>query len=103
MSLLRKTKQKYFEKLYEKDVTDSKNFWKVMKSSFSNKAFGEVTLVESGNIVKDHHEIAELFNNFFGNIVKNLQLPLPPSETVQDIERVSVLSSLCCLVASQYL
>ena len=59
------------------------------KVIFFNKGstFGEVTLVESGNIVKDQHEVAEIFNNFFGNIVENLQLPLSPSDTVCKIHK----------------
>ena len=83
--MLEKTKQ---EKLDEKDVTDSKNFW-MIKSSFSNKGstFGEITLNEGGNNFKDQHEVPEIFNNFCGNIVKHLQLPLPPSKTVCEIYR----------------
>ena len=35
--MLRKTKKYYFSKVNPKLVTDNKNFWRIIKSYFSNK------------------------------------------------------------------
>ena len=74
--MLRKTKKVYYENLDEKEVPDSKLFWKTVKPSLSKKfnAKERISLIENGDIVKTEKETAEVFNNFFGNIVKNLNI-----------------------------
>ena len=77
VSLLRKTKKAYFaENLYERKVSDNKLFWKTVKPSLSEKfnARERISLSENGEIVKTEKGTAEVFNNFFGNIVKNLNI-----------------------------
>ena len=76
VSLLRKTKKAYYENLDERKVSDNKLFWKTVKPSLSEKfnARERISLSENGKIVKTEKETAEVFNNFFGNIVKNLNI-----------------------------
>ena len=76
VSLLRKTKKAYYENLDERKVSDNKLFWKTVKPSLSEKfnARERISLSENGKIVKTEKETAEVFNNSFGNIVKNLNI-----------------------------
>ena len=88
VSLLRKTKTKYYGNLNEKDLTDNKQFWRTVKPLLSDKikSSEKITLVEQretpdtdGNIddgiVNDDVKIAEIFSRFFSNAVKDLKIP----------------------------
>ena len=70
------TTKTYYENLDERKVSDNKLFWKTVKPSLSEKfnARERISLSENGKIVKTEKETAEVFNNFFGNIVKNLNI-----------------------------
>ena len=76
VSLLRKTKKRYYENLNEKSVVDNKLFWKTVKPLLSDKAIGKdhIHLVENDELIKTDLETAEIFNNFFSNIVQNLKI-----------------------------
>ena len=56
------------------------HFLKKVKPSLSKKfnASERITMSENGEIVKTKKETAEDFNNFFGNIVKNLHISQYP-------------------------
>ena len=75
-SLLRKEKKSYFENLDTSQKTDNKMFWKTIKPMFSNKCTMKEknTLVKNDEIISDCQHVAELFNKFFANIVKELNL-----------------------------
>ena len=77
VALLRKTKKTYYENLDEKNVTDNKKFWKTAKPYLSDKSVkcDKINLNENGELLKSDSETAEVFNNFFSNIVKNLKIP----------------------------
>ena len=66
--MLRKTKKTYYENLDERKVSD--------KPSLCEKfnARDRTRLSENGEIMKTEKETTEVFNNFFGNIVKNLKI-----------------------------
>lgn len=83
LALLRTTKRNYFESLDENRITDSKKFWKTVKPFFTNKGLAQekIILVEEENIVKKDKELSETFNEYFGNIIKNLNLPIPPFDS----------------------
>ena len=74
--MLRKTKKVYHENLDEGKVSDNKLFWKTVKPSLSEKfnARERIGLSENDEIVKTEKGTAEVFNNFFGNIVKNFNI-----------------------------
>ena len=76
VSLLRKTKKAYYENLDERKFSDSKLFWKTVKPSLSQKFYARerIGLTENRELVKTEKETAEVFKNFFGNIVKNLNI-----------------------------
>ena len=71
---LRKTNERYYENLNEKFVVDNKLFWKTVKPLLSDNVAGkdEIHLIENNELVKTDLETAEVLNNFFSNIVQNL-------------------------------
>ena len=77
VSLLRKSKKKYYENLDERNLIDNKLFWKTIKPSFSDKIVTRDSrhLTENGEVVKTELETAETLNNFFGNVTKSLMIP----------------------------
>ena len=74
--MVRKTKKAYYENFDKRKVPDNKLFWKTVKPSLSEifNARERISLTENGKFVKTEKETAEVFNNFFGNIVKNLNI-----------------------------
>ena len=76
VSLLRRTKKVYYENLDERKVSDKKLSWKTVKPLLSEKfnSRERTSLSENGEIVKAGKRTAEIFNKFFGNIVKNLSV-----------------------------
>ena len=77
VSLLRKSKRDYYNNLNEKNIYNNRKFWKVVKPLLSNKiVFNEkITLVEGQEIIKTSQANAKVLNNFFSNIIKNLEIP----------------------------
>ena len=78
--MLRKTKKACYENLDARKVSDDKLFWKTVKPSLSEKinARERISLSENGKIVKTGKGTAEVFNSFFGNIVKNFNISQYP-------------------------
>ena len=76
ISLLKKSKKKYFANLNEKDIIDNKLFWKTIKPSLSDKVMtrDRINLSEKGESVKTELETAEVLNKFFSDIVNNLEI-----------------------------
>ena len=74
---MRKEKIKYFANLDEKDITDNKKFWQTIKPFLSEKSKSRerITLIEKEELISDEREVANSFNDFFSNIVKNLEIP----------------------------
>ena len=58
VSLLQKSKRKYFTNLNEKDIIDDKLFWKTIKPSYSDKVMtrDRINLSEKGKSVKTQLE-----------------------------------------------
>ena len=73
VSLLRKTKRNYYGDLDEKDITDSKNFWKTVKPLLSDKSINgdKMHLNENGELINSESKIAKVLNEFFSNTVKS--------------------------------
>ena len=55
VSLLRKTKKRYYENLSEKSTANNKLFWKTVKPLLSDKVAGkvEIYLIENNELVKN--------------------------------------------------
>ena len=81
VSLLRKEKKKFFDKLDIAKITDNKIFWKTVKPLFSNNTVisERITLVKDNEIISDSIEVAETFNKFFVEVVKNLDITIDES------------------------
>ena len=76
--LVRKAKREYYKNLQPSNITDSKGFWKTVKPLFSDKAVStkNITLIEDNHISQDDKDNAEIFNKFFGNAVKSLNIEI---------------------------
>ena len=74
INLLRRTKKKYFANINISSITDNKKFWKIVKPLFSDKIShkGIIDLAVNDTILSDDQVVADTFNNYFNNIVKNL-------------------------------
>ena len=77
VSLLRKTKRSYYSNLKEKKVIDNRKFWKTVKPIFLSKFVNskKITLIGNEKIITNDKEIAKVFNDFFPNIIKTLNVP----------------------------
>ena len=79
VSLVRKKKKHFFNNLDVSAITDQKKFWKTVKPNFSDKSMKNenIILVENEKLIKKDIDIAETFNAFFVNIVKDLGIDGP--------------------------
>ena len=75
---MRQNKKDYFETLDIKLLTDNKMFWKKVAPLFSNKpkASNKVTLSETPKFIINDQKCAEMFNNYFNSIVKELNITI---------------------------
>ena len=60
----------------QKSLLDNKTFWKVTKPLFSekSKSNNKIILLENDNIISEDPKVAEIFNDFFGKTVENLNI-----------------------------
>ena len=81
VGLSRKTKQEYYENLDITKITDNKTFWKTVGPYFRERFCDaqKITLIENDDIVTEDAKTCEIFNDFFSNIVKNLNLKIDES------------------------
>ena len=84
LSILRGIKRDFYESLDEKRITDNKKFWKTVRPFFSNKGpdNDKITLIENDDLIKDDKETARIFNEFFIDITKKLNLTVPPTDEI---------------------
>ena len=77
LSLVRKAKKDCYNNLDYKKVTDSKSFWRTVKPLFSDKnsSFSKITLIENELLLNDDERISSTLNDFFSNVVSNLNIP----------------------------
>ena len=75
-NLFRKAKRDFYSNLNPSLISDNKKFWKTVKPFFSDKKLSNesITLIENNNIISSDSDIAETFNDFFANAVKNLNI-----------------------------
>ena len=74
---MRLKKQKYYESLDISKIPDSKTFWKTICSLFSNKSYltnSRITLLKNGAILREEAKVVDTFNEFFSNVVKELEI-----------------------------
>ena len=90
VSLVRKAKKSYCSNFDHKKIVDNKTSWKIIKPYFTDESINRdnITLVENEETVSDDNEISETLNNFFSEVVTNLNLPQynDPTVNLEDIE-----------------
>ena len=75
VKLTKKVKTDYFKNINIQSIIDNKKIWKTVKPNFSNKIKTEnIILLDDGKIISENTKIAEVFNDYFINIVKDLQI-----------------------------
>ena len=74
---MRKTKKDYFDNLDLRNVTNSKKFWKTVKLLFADKGVNhdKIIIVEDDEIISKNEQISESLNNFFVDVIINLNIP----------------------------
>ena len=74
------------------DITDSKKFWKIIRSYFSDTGYNQtkITIVEKDSVITDK-KIATLMlmNSYFINITKNLDLKPLTVPNTSDIDEIT--------------
>ena len=77
VNLLRKEKKIYYNHLDLNNIRDNKQFWRNKKPFLSHKISesSKIALVNNNRIVSDDGEICNIFNEFFVNVVPNLNIP----------------------------
>ena len=75
-NLLRKVKKSHYGNLKPSSVCDNKKFWGTVKPLFSEKCISSdsISLIENKVIVSDDKQVAEIFNDYFSNAVKYLNI-----------------------------
>ena len=63
--------------LEAKLIANTKTFWKSVKPLFSDKITVKeiINLTENGEILSSDTDIADTFNDYFSNVVQNLNIP----------------------------
>ena len=76
VSLLRKIKKNFYEHLNPNLISDNRKFWKHVKPFFSDKTprNSNIILSEGNEIISNPETCAEIFNNFFSDAVKDLDI-----------------------------
>ena len=76
VSILRQFKKNFYEHLNPSLISDNKKFWKQVKPFFSDKTpkNTKIMLSEDNKIVSNPVNCAEIFNNFFIDAIKNLDI-----------------------------
>ena len=99
VNLIRREKKKYFASIDTNKISDGKRFWKTIKPLFSDKnnVNEKITLINDDCIIAEDSQIAEIMNNFFSNIVKNLDIQgfIPENNITQNSDNIlSILKSI---------
>ena len=73
-TMVRKSKENYFNNLNVRNITDNKQFWKTVKPFFSSKVSDNetITLLEGDKVVSEDREVTETFKSYFETVVENL-------------------------------
>ena len=77
VKLNKRAKKQHFRQAIQNQKGRPKDFWNLCKPFFSNKGVSDTRIVLSGadgSIIQDEQEVSELFNNFFNNVTKPLNL-----------------------------
>ena len=76
-NLLKRVKKDYYNNLDTNTFKDNKQFWKCIRPFFSDKQKEfqkELILIEKDIVTTNEKEVSEKFNNYFVDIVENLDI-----------------------------
>ena len=90
MKRLQKDKKNVFANIDAKDTTDNKSSWQTVKTFFSDKTLvsDQNTLTNNDEIISHYENIAKTFNDFFSNVVKDLNLKFDESFVNQNLDLI---------------
>ncbi len=74
VALRKKAIKNFFKKVTSKGLMSNKAFWDLVKPFLSNKGGltgNDISLVKDDRIVTDDHDLCEIFNDYYINIVEN--------------------------------
>ena len=76
VNLLKKAKREYYNNIDINLLNDNRKFWKCIKPLFTNKQIrlSKAILIEKDVTIVNDKNIAEIFNHFFINTTRNLNL-----------------------------
>ena len=73
-TFMKKSKQAYYDKYFERNWNNIKNTWKGIKSLISLKTVASnvptVLSLDNGDTITNPHDIANTFNNYFASIAE---------------------------------
>ena len=79
-TLMKKQKQAYYDKYFERDWSIIKNIWKGIKSLISLKTVASnvptVLSLDNGDTVTNPYDIANTFNNYFASTSETTKKPI---------------------------
>ena len=81
--LIRRAKEDYYNNLFNNNVTNLKQTWKIIKSLTSNNNNAKKNIKEivvDNNIYNSNIDIANNLNNYFATIAQELDSKLPPPQ-----------------------
>ena len=81
--LLKLSKKQYYSNYFLKHSKDSKRIWNGIKQIIHFKpptSDRTIKIITNSNVITDRHTIADMFNNFFANIGKDLACSIPNVE-----------------------
>jgi len=86
VKLTKRVKKEYFENLDINFVSDNKKFWKAIKPHLSNKGItsNKIILVENEEIIRNDKNTAEIFNDYFINVLQDLNIPEISENEISD-------------------
>ena len=71
---MKKSKQAYYDKYFERNWNNTKNTWKGIKSLISLKTVASIVptalSLDNGNITTNPYDIANTFNNYFASMAE---------------------------------
>ena len=84
--LLRKEMKNYYSNLDPSCISDNKRFWNMVKPLFTDKVrtMEQIALIENDEIIYNAKDVSEVFNTFFSNAIKVLNIE-PNNAIINDI------------------
>ena len=74
---MKKSKQAYYDRYFEKNWKNIKNTWKGIKSVISLKAVASIVptvlSLDNGDTITNPYDIADTFNNYFAAIAETMK------------------------------